>query len=923
MTPSQERYYIAQLVQAVSNLGPDFEAFGARFVDHVHGGELLHRGQNIQGSPVGYVVDTMSHNGDFVAEYSAEAGYFSGKYSKPAKDWKHVCESVPHVKEVWLVSSREMGPQATTRLGRFVARVQRRRGIRLRFWGAREIAETIVRDLLLSDSAVQALSPYLATLQNLVDESVLSQQVPKPSEALQVQPDLERVIIERLEREQVVGLAGLSGSGKSEAAAAVARVAADRYDLVVWLPTPTALHVSDLTAVEVERLGRRMNVLGLLRARRCLLILDDLRSELSVAGLRAACGPGSGVLITRQLAGEGDIPMPLLEEAASRLILEHGTQAPCPDDLFFRIWRTVGGHPLTLKLLNSSARDGGWQDVEADLEDVERFPEPERRQKLWERLLERVRPMLSSELTLFRWCASSRVDREFAKAAILPRGVRLLQQANLLAPSRYDILRLHDIIVTSLAALEPPSEQDAARFSRVLEQHVTRVALSDESGIHLRNLAYVHRDLFERLAKDEPEQDAWLYCLLHAWDIPDIELDVIGDPIRRAQRFTGGAPAEVSGLSVLTVLEAEEAVYRAEKRTLGPEAARAARGLRLEVFDLLEAANGISAEAWASVQHHRAKALSIVGRDEEARAICEDLLARGNAFPAVRLLLARILKKSGAESKREQALLLSLLEETASHPESVGISVTLAATSDLRGRDLIKEASERYRTMIADRIIAAGSRGFEQAFLAFAAIGSHWRWTYPELFMEVFRELPPRVLTEDLSDEQLAAWGSILLDAQELMPAENQQAILSEAVSFYNAIRDPSPFVSRYKAKALRLDGHLEEALDLLTGMVRDGPDAWNLHEYSKALHVAGRHREALEVIDRALAEIVAGRAAAKYEAAFLEHRFAIRLALGEADAVEDLRTAYDVCADAKYRVQIGERLALFGWSVTFVSDGT
>jgi len=78
--------HINRLVEGMRVIGPDFERFGGQMMEQLLGIPLTHRGLNVLGFPVGGDVDTTSPDGEWVAEYSAEADYFSKGMAKAVKD---------------------------------------------------------------------------------------------------------------------------------------------------------------------------------------------------------------------------------------------------------------------------------------------------------------------------------------------------------------------------------------------------------------------------------------------------------------------------------------------------------------------------------------------------------------------------------------------------------------------------------------------------------------------------------------------------------------------------------------------------------------------------------------------------------------------------------------------------------------------
>jgi hypothetical protein len=385
---------IIELMQAIEAIGPEYEAFGTRLTTYIVPEKMLHRGINEKGHPVGHVVDSVSETGHLAAEYSAEQGYFKRPFRKILNDLRHARESHPQAKKILLLSSQKCGPKAHTRLINLRSRIKRFTGIDLEIYDSRRQAEFIVDHLLLNDRAVADLSPYLAPLEKVRSETAASKLVPRQASGYLRRMDLERSVIEMIRMEKVAALSGMSGSGKSETAVAVTEKLAAEFELVVWVSCEGVKAIDDLQAVDVERRGHRLNVLHLLRDRSCLLILDDFRLGLSVSELKQFCGKASAVLVTRQSAYEGDLRMPLLERPQARALLERDVTTPCPDEVFEVVWKTVGGHPLALRLLNAGVRGGSWEELKADCAVIGQYEDENRLQRLADRLLGRLARLL-------------------------------------------------------------------------------------------------------------------------------------------------------------------------------------------------------------------------------------------------------------------------------------------------------------------------------------------------------------------------------------------------------------------------------------------------------------------------------------------------------------------------------------------------
>jgi len=83
--------------QAVNKIIADVKGLTAEELENVGHGlisilenqNLIHRGLNKKGKPVGYTVDSFSDNRQIVGEYSTDSKYFDASFKKLKEDVDH------------------------------------------------------------------------------------------------------------------------------------------------------------------------------------------------------------------------------------------------------------------------------------------------------------------------------------------------------------------------------------------------------------------------------------------------------------------------------------------------------------------------------------------------------------------------------------------------------------------------------------------------------------------------------------------------------------------------------------------------------------------------------------------------------------------------------------------------------------------
>src|SRR5262249_27014311 len=150
-------------------------------------------------------------------------------------------------------------------------------------------------------------------------------------------------------------------------------------------------------------------------------------------------------------------------------------------------------------------------------------------------------------------------------------------------------------------------------------------------------------------------------------------------------------------------------------------------------------------------------------------------------------------------------------------------------------------------------------------------------------------------------DQDLAAWGDILLSASEIAEIGRPEQLASEALQFYGAISNPKYYHVQQRGHALVLLGRNEDAATVLRSVVASNPNPWNRYWLSKAMFSLGDRTSAMRLIDDALAD----PKSVSFRAAMLQHRWEIRKADGDPVAVEDLKQAYDCCTNDRHKAAL------------------
>lgn len=894
--------HIGRIIDGIANIGPGpmFERFGAKFLDHHLKVKLVHRGLNKQLNPVGGTIDSYDDEQRVAAEYSAEKGYFESWMQKPSSDIVHVLRKHPSAKEIYLVSSQEASigkiPEFASRVADWPGMLDRR----LHIYDARRIAETIVDELLLNDTAIEDLAEHLPALDSIIDDAAANRTVPALEARHLARPQVQQMVEHALRNNgPVATISGIGGSGKSEAATAFVSAKRSEYHTCMWIDGDKLRRAEDLRAIRISRGGTDRNVAAMLSTRRCLLIIDDATDDISASELAKMCGTGSHVILTRRRPNVGDLVVPMLDEREAREILDRDVTPRCPQSVLEVLLRTVGGHPLSLVLVNKVVAIGtGWDEVAKDCADIPELTIGDER--LADRMLGRLEPSLSRELQVFEWAGEPACEQRFLRSVISSIGIAKIRQHGLAAPDRPSTVRLHDIVYASVVAQHWLMKERSDELDLKFVEKIT--CLAAEEGTELYAISFTMRSKLEAMLVRMPGQPALVLALLEVWNAFDVRPELLPDPVDLAARIlSSGAPPE--RLQVRAALETIEGLYRHWKLVDYDRAKEELRA-RLPVFEAMKGLTGLDERSRAEIIHHHAKALNILGMHAEARSAFEAVVEGPHPLHAARLQLVRIYSRAPNMIDKAAATADDILSAAAT-PGQVSNSVLLATVQALPwgAGAWRRKMFDKHADMIAREIIAAADAGSAQAYSALASIGRHWVWHDPDRLKRLLADLQMD-RPDILDDSTKTACGELLAQAGKLAGSIDP-SLQEKALRYFEAISDPSDFARQKHGQLLVDMGQAADAEVVLRSIKNPKPFAY--YWLSKAQLANDKIDEALGSINEALDGL--RKQDSRYRSAFLSHRFDVRKRSGDATCEDDLKSAIGHCEDEKYKGELEARL--------------
>lgn len=873
MNPQTRSLLIQRVIDSLAIMAPGsiFERFGVVLVERLCDVKLVQRGSSVGGSPVGGALDAVSEDGRIVVEASIVKGYFSGAMTKPWCDLDHTLSLAPLAQDIYLLSSQRAETGVIEAMVNMALQQGRMAGRCLRLMDSRAIAEAIIDVLMLRDDAIDDLARYLPVLAEIRDDHPASLNAPPLSLLYVTNEAVDAELDRRLETNACVEISGIGGIGKSQAAAACLVRSEDRFHYRFWVSGRDIDSVERLSSVPVRRGGAERNISALLRRNRTFLVVDDASPSLAIDQLANLCGPDSRILITRQNPSSGAFAMPTMDAQHARALLGSGLDTQPSRKAFKTIWSAVGGHPLSLAMLNAAAREGvSWNDLAEDCANIAKLPVGGAR--LADRILGRLKPVLEEELCLFQWAGQSHCDRAFFKHVVGLLRLRTFEQHGLTAPEGAASIRIHDIVFTALKSLNWLTNEKADEIDGHLEAFILRQIREDGHGLHL-TASQLRGKIASNVANGD-RRPAFLYALAMIWMGSAIPVHLLPNPLEEAQRLKSLSAAE-NEVAILVVLESIEAKERYLRQASGDVAAATWRGTVVQAYGDLAAMADLSARQAAEIKHHHAKTLHSLGKDAEAERLFEEVVA---SYPLNDAKL-QLVRSVGRQPRGYDTAKRYASEIIAAKRDSGSVSPSLLmALGDALNRarqtwagDLI----EQHEELFLSEALYSAAIGIPQGYHSVASFVRALVWHAPERVESVLARLPePTPLMLD-DDQSRGSYAEIMLLAAGV---GDESVYLNRALEAYETLKAPDHYQRRKWGESLYKLGRHREAEAILEMIEDKSGRIWLAHNLSQVKLELGKFDEALDLVS----ESVAGATGVneKYRSSFLLQRVKVKIAL-------------------------------------------
>ncbi len=383
-------------------------------------------------------------------------------------------------------------------------------------------------------------------------------------------------------------------------------------------------------------------------------------------------------------------------------------------------------------------------------------------------------------------------------------------------------------------------------------------------------------------------------ALLSVWRPEESNRDTVGSPEAHVSELEKrGTPAGY--VEIRFILEAIEGLYRYDKAG-SIETAKINLGARLSIFERLLALPVADPRSHAEIRHHWGKALRLVDRVQEAAEQFEAVMSGPIALHSTRLQLVRLY----ARDNERAVVLADEILIAAQKRLTVISSVVLGVVENLSWAKgpALHALFDKHADLIEREIVVAADAALDQAYGALASVGRYWAWHDAARLARIFAAIPvPSAGATD--DRTSGALGEISLKlAKANFPPDRD--LQERALLYYRSITAPDDFQLQKLGEVLIDLERFAEAEHVLRRILNFQTDAFAAYRLSQARLAQNDTEEARTLIDAAIANL--GEEKQRFAASFWAHRWKVRQAQGDRDAIDDLDRAIALCEQGKYR---------------------
>lgn len=752
-----ERNFIIQTCQDIEKLnGTEFEVdFCKNILELILGLDVQNKGHNLYAKPVRGSSDFNTNNFEIVGQSGTDNKYFSN-LEKPIADINSAINNHPNSKTIYLFANQRATGNQLSQLNDKIKLENYSQNIEI--YDSEKIAKKVILDNILNEKIESVLENCTPIAYQLYISLPQTNKLPKSTSKKYFERESEKKIIEKLDKEKIVQLYGVSGIGKTEVSKSIAQKLQNNYETIIWVNCDDIKNSNlNFASIHISKFNTNINLESLLQNHKLLLILDNFNENLNYIkkqfeGLNKK---NSVCLITslqKNLSTECSHELSYLSNETSKDILCE-TRTPPSDEIAKGIIEYVNGYPLVLNIIRDSVErnDYTWDYILNDLKNIIKIEDQEKNIKIATRILEKSSQQINEELKWLFVLNNRFLSKEFLEYVLNKIGINSLKKRSILVQTETAYYTVHQIILDAIQYIYNTKKTKNNFLYEKLENYLKFENEKKSVGYFnfLFNHDYFIDSIYNQLNYTDPLKQQILYAKIQARDIEKGNWF-----LNEIKNYSFNYNTKIEILLLIEKTEIELFNAKIEFKKTNKEEYFLVCKSKIEILEELLGKSSIT-NIGLYLNHHLGKIYTRIENYIKAIELFEGVIQKDNNADYSRLQIARIAAWYDdriISSKNLEILIDEILDNTTNWKEK-SLSVLLA-TYELISENKMKELRKKH---IDDRIndfikilFYSLSFGFEQPFELLSKLSYHLSYNKQNEYCEICENLPfPTTIEEN------------------------------------------------------------------------------------------------------------------------------------------------------------------------------
>ncbi|WP_440120876.1 NB-ARC domain-containing protein [Tenacibaculum sp. Ill] len=844
-------HFINTFATEISSLnGTDFEYLCKPLMHLILKDNILHKGHNLYGKPVGYTADFIADDYKVIGQCGTEPNYFSD-FSKPIHDIDRCIINHSKCKTVYLFANQRASGGKLTKLDAEITKKNYSQTIEI--YDSEKLANIVI-DNITNSSKVEEVLNYLPKTFEYYKILPQTNKLPSFKNKYHSRNE-ENVLINKLANQDFIQIYGISGIGKSELSISIGEKLKENFDSVIWVDGDEINEDNlSLTSIQISKFKNKLNLNFFLQEFKVLLIVDNLNSNVLefIELFKSINKKKSKCIITslqRDLGNSDSFALAFLDDQIAKDILLNTSTVPTTDQIDI-ILNEIKGYPLVLNLIKSSIEvdEFTWEDIINEIDTLKDFTDS-KNQKLSKRIIGKFLESFQKELQWISALGSRKISRHFLLHLIGKRGIIQLEKRSLIHIRDLYFYDIHQLILDSI--ISEVGSIDQITIQEGLKDYLFQN--NEIKSIGYFNFMLTHNDfvndIFNKLSSNSELRKIILYAFIQT-------RDSFNSPewfIKQLKTIDFSIDDNYYDLLLFIEL-AEIELFQIEKKS---------KDYSSKCNEIIESLKPIlnhnpSIKYKTLLLHHLGKFYLKNGNDEEAEKYFQKVINLDSEADYCRLQLARLYANQKKLDKCETEINFVLDKEIELSKQSLAILLSFYEL-------LSKHELGKLRTKFIDRnldtfvqiILNSIDSSFEQTYRVIEKLSSHLSYMLRDTYTEICDMLPfPSNIDENRGLR--FAFAKIKLSQYKLLkysenPDKNKMdTIFDTSLKYFKTIDFDNDFERKQLLNLYIASGDFESAFDF-TQEYEKKEDPFYLQTLCKIERGRNNLNESLKAIDLAI----------------------------------------------------------------------